>query len=460
MINPSSGVSLHSNLPHDSSSSEGEEDRLQRKEEEEERLLSRQYGEASETTSTNRNNKKRSHQTDAEIAQALKYKSSSTNDEEGLVKKKKKRVVLDESKLTGSRGLIYIRREFPSSLKYNDPKKKMMKKKPSRSSSKSQREAWKQKQFEMEINASASYLSSLMKSYQRFANEIAPNMHHTDTFRKIQDLGSKKQVRDYLDTMREEVCKEHMGKVYGVKRTEKLMHELEYGLKAHKESLLDNNKDGIVAGAANNSTEGESLTLNNLRASRQVGILVENTGDENYKPTETPDTSPAVEDEKESNDEDISTGASYQMKNNEKKEDTNDETSEDEEVEATFDEEIESKKNEDNILEKITKDDRDEISLNDSVSSKNAKMISEKDEEESLNEKLTQSQETETQMQVVLDVSQNIEETQTIIPDMTQNSSTSLIFDATQSFDETQTIVPTLTAASQESNIDFFSQEY
>ena len=71
-MNLSAGTNLHSYLPHDSSSSEDEEERFQREEEEkEERLLTRQHGEASETTSTNRNSKKRSHQTDAEIAQAL-----------------------------------------------------------------------------------------------------------------------------------------------------------------------------------------------------------------------------------------------------------------------------------------------------------------------------------------------------------------------------------------------------
>ena len=304
-----------------------------------------------------------------------------------------------------------------------------------------------------------------MVSYQRFANEIAPNMHHVDTFHKIQDLGSKKQVREYLNTMREEVCKEHMSKIYGVKRTEKLMHELEYGLRAHKERLLDDNNNAIVSGAANDTVGGGSLTLNNLRASQNLDEINEDitqtasleeeeeegtTFDEviGSKPNES------IGGEISSNDISAKNNISLYSEKEEEGE------------EAAFDEVVESTKNkEDNTAESIAKDINKEISSKNNTSMKDGSLDSKEEEEKESKEEspiveFSQSQQTCSQEQVVLDASQNVEETQTIVPTLTQNSSNSLILDSTQSFDETQTIVLTMAGASQEANHDFFSQEY
>ncbi len=273
MLGPS--TSLHSRLhQYDSSSSEDEEERLNREEEEEEeqeRLLSMQHGEANEAASRKSSNNKRSRQqTDAEIANALNSKSSSTDGVDESGKKRMKRVVLDETKLTGSRGLIAIRREFPIRLRYKDPKQELLKMRKSRSLSDSERRALKQKQFDMEVNASANYISSLMDAYQTFAMDIAPNMHYTDTFNRIQDLGSRKMVREYMDNMREEICREHMNKIYGVERTDKLMRELEYGLNATKERLDEDNDTVIAKGRVTDPKSSD------MRAPRKLGVLVSN----------------------------------------------------------------------------------------------------------------------------------------------------------------------------------------
>ncbi len=308
-------LSLHSNLPHyDESSSEDEEAEKQ------ERFLSREYGEATERGGGRNNintSRKRTHphhqQTDAEIINALNSSKagnvvSNANDGDGTSNgetktKRVKRVVLTESKLTGSKGLIQVRNGFPLKVQYREPRKLSMKdlqgnysksKKSFRGthnnsnnsrSSSEQRRALKRKQLELDVRASATYISKLMKAYHDFALDIAPNMHPIDTFRRIEALGSKKQVREYLDTMREEVCKEHLKKMYGSDRAEKLVNELESGLKAHQEKIMDGGDDDNDKIVSTSSTQGSSngesgdqtntSISNNLRATRNVGVLVE-----------------------------------------------------------------------------------------------------------------------------------------------------------------------------------------
>jgi hypothetical protein len=452
MLGPS--IPIHSNLPHDASSSEDEEDRLRREEEEEleqEHLLSRQFGEANEAPNSSSNKRSR-QQTDAEIADALNSKSSSTTSD-GTNKKKKKRLVLNETKLTGSKGLIFIRREFPSKLKYKDPTRSIMKKKPPRSASALKQKAFKREQFEMEINASASYLSDLMKAYQSFAVEIAPNMHHTDTFNKIQDLGGKKIVRDYLNTMREEVCKEHLNKIYGHERTEKLVHELEHGLNAHRERLLDDYND-----------IDNNLPLNNMRAGRSMGVLVEN-----HNNNET--SNEKDEDESRGENGDLSTKNLDHSTNNTKDDiSNNNNDEEEEEMEATFDDVLgisdaptakENNSDKEDATEDISKD------ANETVNSKNVanefleeSNVSydgedETDKEKSMIVEFSQSQESTTDEQLTVDASHIFEESQASVPSMAQTILTQMeeqeqpTVDASQNFEETQTVVPTMTPASQ-----------
>jgi hypothetical protein len=268
-------LSLHSTLLNQYTSEEEEE-------EEQEALLSREYGEATEESTSNnsnhRSNKRSIQQTDAEIAKALNAKSGTESakiNADGTAaaerKRRKRMMILGDKKLTGTKGLIYIRREFPTKLHYKQPKKQHHKSKHSRMSKLDQKKM-RQSQFYSEVDASAKYISTLMKAYGNFAVDLAPNMHPTDTFNKIQDLGSKKVVRDYLDNMREEVCKEHLKKVYGAERSEKLMSELEFGIQAHQEKLLNGDNYDDDEQNANDA----NLSANNLRASRGVGVLVEN----------------------------------------------------------------------------------------------------------------------------------------------------------------------------------------
>jgi hypothetical protein len=214
---PTSNASTRSAL-HDSSSSEDEEDQLLREEREQERILSEQHGEANEDPLSNSTSNKR--QSDADIANALNSTSA--------VKKKKLRITLTGAHLTGPEGLIRIRHDF-SKIKYRNPKPVTAK----------DRHVAKRKQFEREIHASAIYTARMMQAYQEFALDIAPNMHFNDTFIKIRDMGSKKDVKDYLDEMRQEVCKAHLEKIYGKDKAEKFVDEFENGMQSRGVEVED-----------------------------------------------------------------------------------------------------------------------------------------------------------------------------------------------------------------------------
>ncbi len=230
---------------HDSSSSEDEEDQLLREEREQERLLSEQHGEASEDPASGTSRKR---QSDAEIADAL-------NSNDASVKKKKPRLKLTEEKLTGADGLIRVRHEFTSKARYRQPNPINMK-------NVKDKKAAKRKQFERDVKASAQYVSKLMNCYREFAMDIAPNMHYNDTFLRIQELGKKKMVREYLESMRLEICREQLEKQHGRDKAEKYMHELDHGLTLNRDEYGDDmmfeDVGGIGTRRSTNLTEGSS----------------------------------------------------------------------------------------------------------------------------------------------------------------------------------------------------------
>jgi len=228
-----------------SSSDEDEGDRFVRDDEEQERELSRRNGEASEASPGIKK-----QQTDAEIANTL-----NAND----VTKRKRRQVLTEAGLTGSKGLIKIRRNFPSKLRYRPPN--------FNTGGLKRNVVSKRKRMEQEIQAAATYTSNLMQNYEEFATELVPTEHFTDTLNKIQDLGSKKQVKAYLDIMREEVCKQHIEGIHGKEKTEKLFNELEHGLQTHKKRLLDEAESEIDAQL---SDDGSLLKNNSIDEKKGV----------------------------------------------------------------------------------------------------------------------------------------------------------------------------------------------
>lgn len=228
-----------------SSSSEEDDQRLnpfQEEEEDQERALSERHGEAKENgPPPNPTSKKES---DKDIANALNSNET---------KKKRKRITLTEDKLTdGVNGIIRIRHEFPSKIRYRPL-----------ANAASTKKMPKKKKLELEIQAAAAYSSKLLTMYNNFAMDLMPTFHPTDTLLKINDLGSKKKVRNYLDLMRQDTCMSHLKTVYGMEKATKLFDELNHGLRAHENGLFPdmNTDDGQNSTDDRDENNQEKSTL-------------------------------------------------------------------------------------------------------------------------------------------------------------------------------------------------------
>jgi len=174
-------------LDSSSDEEEDEETRLQREEEEQERLLSEQHGEAEESSS-----QKRKPEEDIEAEYSRK--------------KARRRPTLTPAMVTSSKGLIRIRSEFPRQVKWPTTTKN-------------------------KVNAAATYSRTLVNSYKSFCYDLFPNSAFQDVLTRLESFGAKKEIKDYLQQMREEVRNAHLEKIYGKEKAQAMITELEHGLK-------------------------------------------------------------------------------------------------------------------------------------------------------------------------------------------------------------------------------------
>lgn len=194
------------------------DDDLNSEEEEEERLLSSQHGKASDDGPK----RKRSAATTYSEADAAAAKEF-----EEKIKVKKSRPTLTPAELKGNKGLIVIRRSFPDQIKYREKKPIIG------TGSKSSAVAQKMNR-QSQINSAASYSRTLLSAYKNFARQLFPSLAPEDVLLKIQDFGSKKEIKDYLQLMRNDVRKEYLEGIYGTEKTERILHELENGVSLSK----------------------------------------------------------------------------------------------------------------------------------------------------------------------------------------------------------------------------------
>lgn len=215
------------------------DDDLDSEEEEEERRLSEQYGEAGDDsggTGAARSNKNKrqanTHMTEEDAAAAKEF------EEQVRAKKKNKKqtTTLEPIHLKSAKGLIYIRRSFPTQVaKYRHPKNgvsSLSSKTIAGSSSNRSAKLAQKIAITSQINAAASYSRNLISAYHDFARELLPTLAPEDVYLKIEDLGSKKEIRDYLQLMRDEFRKVYLTKIYGAEKAERILNELEYGLRS------------------------------------------------------------------------------------------------------------------------------------------------------------------------------------------------------------------------------------
>jgi hypothetical protein len=238
-----------------------DDDALNSDEEEEERRLSEQHGEAADDDDGNNDgasSRKRGRRqanttlTEEDAAAAKEF------EEKIRSKAKKARPSLQPMHLKSAKGLVFVRRAFPTLVKKykstpvastsfdSSPVRGSGTKKPAESLA-------HKLSTQTQINAAAKYSRSLMSAYREFAHELFPSLAAEDVFLKIEDLGSKKEVKDYLQLMRDEFRKEYLEGIYGVEKAARLLNELENGLKVHQNPMEEENDENYYGASENRS---------------------------------------------------------------------------------------------------------------------------------------------------------------------------------------------------------------
>ena len=193
----------------------------------EERRLSEDHGEAAEGhESSGRGRKRDSSDVAAAAAAAAAADSGGQTDKEIADEyskpKKKTRPTLTTDHLTGPQGMIVIPTSFAESVQFRI--------KPGNNK--------KTKEKDL-IDAAARYSTSLIKAYRTFCEDLFPSSAPEDVLSRIERMGTKKEVKTYLTHMREQVRNRHLERVFGKDKAERMVEELEIGLRQQEQQQGD-----------------------------------------------------------------------------------------------------------------------------------------------------------------------------------------------------------------------------
>ena len=226
------------------------DDDLDSEEEEEERRLSEQHGEAADGDAAATTNRKRGPRPQVDTNLTEEDAAAAKEFEEAVRPKKVMRPSLQPSDLKSAGGLLFVRRSFPTQVaRYRQSSSSSLASKVRGAGVKSNELARKMN-ASSEINAAARYSRSLMGAYRDFARELAPSLAAEDVFLKIEDLGSKKEVKDYLQLMRDEFRREYLTGIYGEEKAGRILNELEHGLMAQRPAEDEHYRGGERASVA------------------------------------------------------------------------------------------------------------------------------------------------------------------------------------------------------------------
>jgi hypothetical protein len=130
-------------------------------------------------------------------------------------RKKKPRPTLDVKDLMGAEGLIRVPIEFKAIVTPNNHNNKNKK--------------------NNKVEAAAAYSRNLVSAYQSFCFDLFSGMAFEDVLLRIESLGSKKEVKTFLQSMRQDVQNSYVEKLYGKEKAAQILEELDYGLKQQQE---------------------------------------------------------------------------------------------------------------------------------------------------------------------------------------------------------------------------------
>ena len=214
-------------------------DGLDAEEAEQERLLSEQFGEAGEAPSAASD--KRKTTTDQDIAAELA----------GEVRKaKKSRPTLQPAHLIGPNGLNRIKNEFHDQVKYRGVDRAKLQAQGKGQGKGGKKKPTREQLKRAELNAAAAYSRDLVGAYRSFCRDLFPSLAFEDTVARIENLSSKKEVKDYVEVMREDVRRQHLVGIYGAPKTDRMLSELESNLVGGAEGYGGDDGDGQHGAAA------------------------------------------------------------------------------------------------------------------------------------------------------------------------------------------------------------------
>jgi hypothetical protein len=231
--------------------SEGEDDYHERAEA---AALSKRHGEAEEVRSSAAGDKR-------PAAAAASTEEEIAAEYGRAAKKKKKRAprpALKIEDLTGADGLIRIPTEFSNKVRCGG------KRRGGGSSS-------------GKVEAAAAYTRALFVAYRRFCDDLFPSAAFEDVLLKIEQLGSKKEVKSYLQNMRQDACSKHVERIYGRERAERMLSELEQGLLQQQQQPFDEGGDcgpesNVGGGAPEASAASSNPVTPHRRHQERAGV--------------------------------------------------------------------------------------------------------------------------------------------------------------------------------------------
>ena len=98
------------------------------------------------------------------------------------------------------------------------------------------------------VQAAAVYSRTLVHAYKSFCYDLFPSMAFSDVLTRMETFGSKKEVKEYLQHLRQDVCHAHLERTYGKEQAQRIMVELQHGLRHKREMMrnlgISNNKGG------------------------------------------------------------------------------------------------------------------------------------------------------------------------------------------------------------------------
>ena len=218
---------------NETSSSDDGEESMDELELEQERLLSEKFGEAGEDSSSQK--KKRKKQDNA--ATSEEYQNDKFAQKQAKLKEvtaKKARPTVTASQLiSGPSSFIMLKNEFKDGICWgrlpsSDP--------------------------------AARFSTDLINMYKTYCYNLCPSLSFEDALSRIQKLSSSKEMRNHLQSMRQDVCRDYLIQQHGLEKTEKLLQDLN----EYQATLLSSNTDDYENEEAElPPKEKESITNNN-----------------------------------------------------------------------------------------------------------------------------------------------------------------------------------------------------